>query len=57
MVIFGNFVASLVNPLFAWSVNCGGRPSLWHVCCGAIFFPFFNNGFNGAAFKVSDIYL
>uniref|UniRef100_A0A8C7TP42 Gamma-glutamyltransferase 1b n=1 Tax=Oncorhynchus mykiss TaxID=8022 RepID=A0A8C7TP42_ONCMY len=24
----------------------------WKVCCGAIFFPFFNNGFNGAPWDV-----
>ena len=28
MVIFGLFVASLINALLAWSVSFGGRPSL-----------------------------
>ena len=27
-VIFGLFVASLINALLAWSVSFGGRPSL-----------------------------
>ena len=31
-VIFGLFVASLINALLAWSVSFGGRPSLgWFV--------------------------
>ena len=38
-VIFGVFVASLINDLHAWSVSFGGRPSLgWFV---VVQFPFF----------------
>ena len=47
-VIFGIFVASLINALLAWSVSFGGRPSR------AIFFLFFNNGFNGAPWDVQS---
>ena len=28
----------------------------WQVCCGATFFPFFNNGFNGAQWDVQSFY-
>jgi hypothetical protein len=57
-VIFGLFVASLLNAHLAWSEFWWAALS-WQVCCGAIFFPLFNNGFNGARgmFKVSDIFL
>ena len=49
-VIFGLFVASLIKALLAWSVSFSGLS--WQVCCGAIFFPFFNNGFKGAPWDV-----
>ena len=31
-----------------------GGPLFWQVCCGAIFFPFLNNGFNGAPWDVQS---
>uniref|UniRef100_A0A0E9PU55 Uncharacterized protein n=1 Tax=Anguilla anguilla TaxID=7936 RepID=A0A0E9PU55_ANGAN len=36
-------------------MSFSGRPSLWQVCCGAIFFPFCNNGFNGAPWDVQSL--
>ena len=51
-VIFGLFIASLINALLAWSVSFGGLPSLGRFVCGAVFFPFCNNGFNGAPWDV-----
>lgn len=42
--------ASLTNPLLTQSLSFGGWPplgSLVSLSC-TIFFPFFNNGFNGA---------
>ena len=48
-VIFGLFVASLINALLAWF---WWDALSWQVCCGAIFFPFFNNGFHGALWDI-----
>ena len=54
IVIFCLFVASLINALLACFVSFGGRPSLGRFCCGAIVFPFFDNGFNGALWDVQS---
>ena len=48
-VIFGLFVASLINALLAWSVSFGGRPSLGR------FFPFYNHGFYSAPWDVQSL--
>ena len=50
-VILVVFFPSLINALLAWSVNFGGQPPR-----GAIFFPFFNNGFNGAPWDVQSFW-
>ena len=47
-VIFGLFVASLINSLLAWSVGFGGRPSLGRFVVVPYSFNFLNNGCNGA---------
>ena len=49
-----SFVASLIIALLAWSVSFGGLPSLGRFVCGAVFFPFCNNGFNGAPWDVQS---
>ena len=52
MVIFGLFVASLINALLAWSVCFAGWPSLGRF----VVVPYsFNNGFNGAPWDVQSL--
>ena len=53
-VIFGLFVASLMNALLARSVSFGGRPSLGRFVVVPYSFHFFNNGFNDALW--ADLY-
>ena len=53
-VIFGLFVASLINALLAWSVSFGGWPSLGRFVVVPYSFHFFNNGFNGALWDVQS---
>ena len=57
-VIFGHFVASLINALLAWSVIFGGRPSLGMFVVVPYSFHFFimNLMVLHGMFKVSDIF-
>ena len=54
-VIFGLFVASLINDLLAWSVNFGVRPSLDRFVEVPYSFHVLNNGFNGAPWDVESV--
>ena len=58
-VIFGLFVASLINALLAWSVSFCGRPSLGRFIVVPYSFHFLimNLMVLGGMFKVSDIFL
>ena len=51
-VIFGIFVASLINALLAWSVSFGGRPSVGRFVVVPHSFHFFHNGFKGFKFLI-----
>ena len=57
-VIFGLFVASLINALLAWSVSCGGRPSLGRFVVVPYSFHFIIMDLMVLCgmFKVSDIF-
>ena len=54
-VIFGLFVASLIKcppclgHVFWWAAHS------WQVCCDALFFHFFYNGFNGGPWDVQSL--
>ena len=52
-VIFGFFVASLINALLAWSMSIGGRPSLGRFVV-VPYYSIYNNGFNGALWDVQS---
>ena len=58
-VIFGLFVASLINALLAWSVSFGGRPSLGRLVVVPYPFHFLITDLIAllGMFKVSDIIL
>ena len=58
-VIFGLFVASLINALFAWSVSFGGRPApgRFVVVPHALHFLIMALLVLHGMFKVSDIFL
>jgi hypothetical protein len=51
-VMFGLFVASLINALLAWSVSFGGQPSFGRFVVVPYTFNFLNNGFNGTSWDV-----
>jgi hypothetical protein len=53
-VIFGLFVASLINALLAWSVSLGGLPSLCRFVVVPYSVHFLNNGFHGAPWDVQS---
>ena len=52
-VIFGLFVASLINALLASSVSFGRWPSLGRFVV-VPYYSFLNNGFNGAPWDVQS---
>ena len=58
-VIFGLFVASLINALLAWSMSFGGRPSLGRFVVVPYSFYFLIMGLMvlRGMFKVSDIFI
>ena len=51
-VIFGLFVASLINALLAWSVGFGGRPSFGRFVGVPYSFNFFIMDLNSALWDV-----
>ena len=57
-VMFGLFVASLINALLAWSVSFGGRPSLGRFVMVPYYFNFLILDLMVLCgmFKVSDIF-
>ena len=57
-VIFGLFVASLINALLAWSVSFGGQPSLgkFVVVPYSFYFLIMDLMVLREMFKVSDIF-
>ena len=53
-VIFGLFVASLINALLAWSVCFGGRPARGRFFVVPYSFNFFYKKCNGALWDVQS---
>ena len=53
-VIFGLFVASLINARLAWPVSFGGRPSLGRLVVVPYSFNFLIMDLNGASWDVQS---